>query len=51
VLHFGSAHTGGFNAVFADGSVHTIGYDVDAVVFNHLAARNDDAAIDSSAFN
>jgi prepilin-type N-terminal cleavage/methylation domain-containing protein/prepilin-type processing-associated H-X9-DG protein len=51
VHHFGSAHTGGFNAVFADGSVHTIGYDIDAVVFNHLGARNDDTAIDSSTFN
>lgn len=42
--HFGSAHTSEFNAVFADGYVHTIGYDIDGVVFNHLGARNDDLA-------
>ena len=39
VLHFGSAHTNGINAVFADGSVHTINYDVDLVIFNALGTR------------
>jgi hypothetical protein len=39
-FHFGSAHTNGIQAVFADGSVHTIGYDVDLVVFNALGTRN-----------
>jgi prepilin-type processing-associated H-X9-DG protein len=51
VFQFGSAHTGGFNAVFADGSVHTISYDVDAEIFNNLGARNDGASFDSSSFN
>ena len=51
VFQFGSAHAGGFNAVFADGSVHTISYDVDAVIFNNLGARNDGASFDSSSFN
>jgi prepilin-type N-terminal cleavage/methylation domain-containing protein/prepilin-type processing-associated H-X9-DG protein len=40
VLVMGSAHTGGFNAVFADGSVHTINYDIDIYVFNALGTRN-----------
>jgi prepilin-type N-terminal cleavage/methylation domain-containing protein/prepilin-type processing-associated H-X9-DG protein len=39
VLHFGSAHTSGINAAFADGSVHSINYDVDLVVFNALGTR------------
>ena len=40
----GSAHTGGLNAVFADGSVHTINYDVDVFVFNALGTRNGTSA-------
>ncbi len=39
-FHFGSAHPGGFNCVFADGSVHTISYDIDLEVFNALGTRN-----------
>ena len=37
---FGAAHAGGFNAVFADGSVHTVNYDIDIFVFNALGTRN-----------
>jgi prepilin-type N-terminal cleavage/methylation domain-containing protein/prepilin-type processing-associated H-X9-DG protein len=40
VLVLGSPHPGGFNAVFADGSVHTIAYDVDVFVLNALGTRN-----------
>jgi prepilin-type N-terminal cleavage/methylation domain-containing protein/prepilin-type processing-associated H-X9-DG protein len=40
----GSAHTGGLNAVFADGSVRTIGYDIDPYVYNALGTRNGTAA-------
>ena len=40
----GSAHTGGLNAVFADGSVHTINYDIDIYVFNALGTRNGTSA-------
>ena len=36
----GSPHPGGFNAVFADGSVHTINFDVEVVVLNALGTRN-----------
>ena len=39
-FHFGSAHAGGINAVFADGSVHTISYDIDLDVFNAIGTRN-----------
>jgi prepilin-type N-terminal cleavage/methylation domain-containing protein/prepilin-type processing-associated H-X9-DG protein len=38
---FGSAHPGGINAVFADGSVHTISYTVDPNVFNALGHISD----------
>jgi prepilin-type N-terminal cleavage/methylation domain-containing protein/prepilin-type processing-associated H-X9-DG protein len=36
----GSAHTGGFNCCFADGSVHSISYDIDIYVLNSLGTRN-----------
>jgi prepilin-type processing-associated H-X9-DG protein len=39
-MALGSPHTGGFNAVFADGSVHTINYDIDIYVLNALGTRN-----------
>lgn len=39
-FHFGSAHPGGINTVFADGSVHSVGYDIDLNVFNALGTRN-----------
>ena len=35
---FGSAHPGGINAVFADGSVHSLSYDIDFPLFNALRA-------------
>ncbi|TWT88367.1 Type II secretion system protein G precursor [Pseudobythopirellula maris] len=44
VFNLGSAHTGGFNAVFADGSVHTINYEIDLHVLNALGTRNGTAA-------
>jgi hypothetical protein len=48
VLHFGSPHTAGLNAVFADGAVRMIGYDVDVVVFNALSTRNSEEQLDLS---
>jgi prepilin-type N-terminal cleavage/methylation domain-containing protein/prepilin-type processing-associated H-X9-DG protein len=39
-FHFGSAHSGGFNCVFADGSVHTVNYEIDLEVFNAIGTRN-----------
>jgi prepilin-type processing-associated H-X9-DG protein len=40
----GSAHSGGFNAVFADGSVHSISYDIEVPVLNALGTRNGTSA-------
>jgi len=41
----GSAHAAGLNAVFADGSVRSIGYDIDPETFNCLGHRQDGQAI------
>jgi prepilin-type N-terminal cleavage/methylation domain-containing protein/prepilin-type processing-associated H-X9-DG protein len=38
---FGSAHEDGFNMAYADGSVRTIGYDVDPALHKSMASRND----------
>lgn len=38
---FGSAHPGGVNALFADGSVTAINYDVNRELFNQLGHRHD----------
>jgi prepilin-type N-terminal cleavage/methylation domain-containing protein/prepilin-type processing-associated H-X9-DG protein len=48
VIHFGSPHPGGINAVYADGSVHSISYDVNVEVFNALGSRNGDESFTSS---
>lgn len=40
-LRFGSAHSNGFNAVFCDGSVHSIAYEVDPLIHCYLGNRND----------
>ncbi len=37
----GSAHTGGMNVVFADGSTRFIDYDIDLEIFNSLGHRSD----------
>jgi prepilin-type N-terminal cleavage/methylation domain-containing protein/prepilin-type processing-associated H-X9-DG protein len=38
---FGSTHAGGLNAAYADGSVHTVNYDIEAEVYHALGVRND----------
>lgn len=48
VVNFGSAHPGGFNSVFADGSVHPISYDIDPYLFDRLGNREDGEIIDHS---
>jgi prepilin-type N-terminal cleavage/methylation domain-containing protein len=48
VLFFGSAHSTGVNAVFADASVHFISFDVDYLVFNALGTRAGEETIDQS---
>lgn len=42
---FGSAHSGGINSTFADGSVHFIAYDIDRETFNRLGHRRDGETI------
>jgi prepilin-type N-terminal cleavage/methylation domain-containing protein/prepilin-type processing-associated H-X9-DG protein len=42
---FGSAHNSVFNAVYCDGSVQTIAYDIDVTAFHLLGMRSDDGAI------
>jgi prepilin-type N-terminal cleavage/methylation domain-containing protein len=39
VIYFGSAHSGGFHGIFADGSIQTLGFDIDVALFNALATR------------
>jgi prepilin-type N-terminal cleavage/methylation domain-containing protein/prepilin-type processing-associated H-X9-DG protein len=45
---FGSAHPGGLNAGFADGSTRSIPYDIDFVVFQRMANRYDGQTNDGS---
>jgi len=45
---FGSAHFTGLQAVFCDGSVRTISYEVDPRVYASVGIRNDGLKIDSS---
>ncbi|MBN2217353.1 MAG: DUF1559 domain-containing protein [Pirellulales bacterium] len=44
---FGSPHAGAFHAVFADGSVHSIDYEIDLYVFNYLGDMMDGQTISS----
>jgi prepilin-type N-terminal cleavage/methylation domain-containing protein len=48
VLFFGSAHSGGVNAVYADASGHFINFEVDHKVFNALGTRAGEESIDLS---
>ncbi len=43
---FGSAHPGGFQAVFCDGHVRTISYNIDLLLFYYLGHRNDGNTVD-----
>jgi prepilin-type N-terminal cleavage/methylation domain-containing protein/prepilin-type processing-associated H-X9-DG protein len=47
---FGSSHPSRFNAAFADGSVHTIDYNVDPLVFRYLGDRSDNQVISTVDF-
>jgi prepilin-type N-terminal cleavage/methylation domain-containing protein len=47
---FGASHPGIIQAVFADGSVRTIGYTVDINVFNRIGHRMDGNTVDISSF-
>ena len=47
---FGSAHPGGWNVVFCDGSVHTLSYDVPYRIHAQLAHRNDGSVLSASDY-
>jgi prepilin-type N-terminal cleavage/methylation domain-containing protein/prepilin-type processing-associated H-X9-DG protein len=47
---FGSAHSGGFNAVLADGSVRSFSYNVASNVFQMLSSRNDGKTLDAKNY-
>ena len=47
---FGSAHAGGCNFVFCDGSTQTISYSIDGLTHSRLGARDDGYAVDQSKF-
>jgi prepilin-type N-terminal cleavage/methylation domain-containing protein/prepilin-type processing-associated H-X9-DG protein len=47
---FGSSHPSGFNAVFADGSVHSISYAIDPLLFSYLGNKSDGQVINASDF-
>lgn len=49
VVAFGSAHAGGLNMGFCDGSVQTISYDIDPLVHRWMANRFDGNVTDGSA--
>lgn len=46
---YGSAHSGGFQVVMCDASVHFISFDVDELVHRRLADRRDDQTVDSNS--
>jgi hypothetical protein len=46
---FGSAHAGGWNAVFCDGSVHGMGFSINAQVHSNLGNRRDGQAISAGS--
>ena len=46
-MGMGSAHNGGFNAAFADGSVRTLNYDIDHELFVNLGHRADGNNLDA----
>jgi hypothetical protein len=50
-FQFGSSHSGAMMGVFADGSVHSINYEIDADLFNNLGDRRDGASIDEAEFS
>ena len=46
VYNFGSAHAGGFNMLFGDGSVKNISYEIDLDTHRYLGIRNDGVAVE-----
>ena len=48
--YFGSAHPAGMNALFADGSVHLLRYEIAKTVFANLCNKSDGKAIPAGEF-
>lgn len=51
LCQFGSSHPGSMQALFADGSVRTISYNVNPTTFKNLCVRNDGQTVDLSSLN
>ncbi len=49
-LRFGSAHAGGMNMAFCDGSVHTVIYEIDPTVHAMLSDRQDGLTVDATQY-
>jgi type II secretory pathway pseudopilin PulG len=49
-LRFGSSHIGRFNAVLADGSVRSVSYAINPLVFQYLGNKSDGQVIGSDDF-
>jgi hypothetical protein len=47
---FGSSHSNGINADFADGSVRSISYAIDPILISYLGNRSDGKFINASDF-
>jgi prepilin-type processing-associated H-X9-DG protein len=47
---FGSSHPARFNAVFADGSVHSLSYSINPAVFSYLGNKSDGQVISASDY-
>lgn len=48
---FGSAHATALQGLFGDGSVHSINYEIDPLVFNNLGDRRDGNTLDLRSVN
>jgi len=49
-LLFGSIHANACNFTFCDGSVRSISYSIDPILFSNLGNRADGQTVDESAF-
>ena len=47
---FGSAHPGGMHIAMCDGSIHSINYNINPVIYRQLGGRNDGRVFDESPF-